>query len=309
MKISGQEIDEKIIAKIQELIDRDLKVSRGQLSRHICEELKWRSRNGRLQEVGCRKALVNLHRRGAIRLEDAKAFPVPRRVPGTARKLEFAAVPEVYGRLKDLQPVGIVLIESGDRAESGIWNELMGSYHYLGAGPLCGSQIRYLIRSEEQGWLGGLAFSAAAWKVQPRDEWIGWSNEGRQEHLEQIVNNSRFLILPHLHVPHLASHVLGLVLRRLRSDWKRRYGYEPALVETFVEAQRFKGTSYRAANFIDVGQTQGRGRQDRGNRKELPVKHIFVYEWNGEARQNLCAGDSGRAPAPLAAADWAENEF
>ena len=133
----------------------------------------------------------------------------------------------------------------------------MEQHHYLGAGPLCGSQIRYLIRTEKHGWLGGLSFSAAAWKVKPRDEWIGWSNEARQEQLNQIVNNSRFLILPGVYVPHLASHVLGIALRRLRSDWRGRYGYEPTLVETFIEVARFRGTCYRAANFVEGTRRRG----------------------------------------------------
>lgn len=205
----------------------------------------------------------------------------------------------------------LIRIDSSDHAESRIWNERMERHHYLGAGPLCGSQIRYLVRSRKHGWVGGLSFSAAAWKVKARDEWIGWSNDGRQQQLHQIVNNSRFLILPHLRVPHLASHVLGLALRRLRSDWRGRYGYEPTLVETFVEAERFRGTCYRAANFVEVGTTQGRGRQDRRNRRGVPVKRILMYAWSGQARQQLCETDIGKKAASSAETpkDWAEHEF
>jgi len=311
VNIGGQEIDEKIIARIQEMIDKDPALSRGQLSRRICEELRWRSRNGRLKEVSCRIALLKLHRRGAIRLPEVAPFPARRGESSKSGTAGCEGEAEVAGELKQLQPVEVIRIDSSDRVESGIWNELMEQYHYLGAGPLCGSQVRYLVRSPKHGWLGGLAFSAGAWKVKARDEWIGWSNEARQQQLNQIVNNSRFLILPHVRVPHLASHVLGLALRRLRSDWRGRYGYEPSLVETFIEAGRFAGTCYRAANFVEVGHTQGRGRQDRRNQRGLPVKRIFVYGWSGQARQQLCQMDAARkASGPVQAPkDWAENEF
>jgi len=311
MKINGQEIDEKIIGRIQGMIDEDPGLSRVQLSRRICEERKWRSRNGRLKEVSCRTGLLKLHRRGAIQLPEVAPFPARGRKTSKGIKAGCQAEPEVDGELKELQPVEVIRIDSRDSAESGIWNNLMEQYHYLGAGPLCGSQVRYLIRSRKYGWLGGLAFSAAAWKVKARDEWIGWSNEGRQEQLNQIVNNSRFLILPHVRVPHLASHVLGLALRRLRSDWRGRYGYEPSLVETFIEAGRFAGTCYRAANFVEVGNTQGRGRQDRRNQRGLPVKRILVYAWSGQTRQQLCRTDAARKGlAPVQAPKgWAENEF
>lgn len=307
MKIGGKEVDEKIITRIQQIIDEEPTRTRGQLSRCICEELKWRSRNGRLKEVSCRTVLLKLNRRGSIRLAQVASFPVGRK---QSRSQTTECVPEeVQAELTQLRPVEVIRIDSGDSVESRIWNELMDQHHYLGAGPLCGSQIRYLIRSEKRGWLGGLAFSAAAWKVQARDKWIGWSNEGRQQQLHQIVNNSRFLILPYLHVPHLASHALGIALRRLRSDWRSRYGYEPLLVETFIEAGRFEGTCYRAANFVEVGQTQGRGRQDRRNRRAVPVKRIFIYDWRGQARRQLCEADGGKKALPQEARDWAENEF
>jgi Domain of unknown function (DUF4338)/Transposase DNA-binding/Transposase Tn5 dimerisation domain len=309
VEIGGREIDAKIIAQIQEIIDSQPSISRGKLSRGICEKLDWRSRNGRLKEVSCRTALLKLHRRGAIRLPDASPFPVGRKEEGKGAARPAEA--ELHAELKQLQPVEVIRIDTSDSVESRLWNELMDDHHYLGAGPLCGSQIRYLIRSQRYGWLGGLAFSAAAWKVRARDEWIGWSNEARQQQLNQIVNNSRFLILPHLHVQHLASHVLGLALRRLRSDWRGRYGYEPSVVETFIEAGRFAGTCYRAANFAEVGQTQGRGRQDRHNQRTVAVKRILVYAWSEQARQQLCAADAARkcSTALQPGKDWAETEF
>jgi hypothetical protein len=312
VKIGGQEIDERVIGQIQGMIDEVPGLSRVQLSRRICEELKWRSRNGRLKEVSCRTVLLRMQRRGWIRLPEVAPFPARRRESGDRGGVGCQRELALAGELKEVQPVEVIRIDSSDSEKSGIWNELMEQYHYLGAGPLCGSQVRYLIRSRKHGWLGGLAFSAAAWKVKSRDEWIGWSHEARQQQLNQVVNNSRFLILPHVRVPHLASHALGLALRRLRSDWRGRYGYEPTLVETFIEAGRFAGTCYRAANFVEVGHTQGRGRQDRRNQRRLPIKRILMYAWSGQARQQLCQTDAMArkvsAPVPTAK-DWAENEF
>jgi hypothetical protein len=309
MKVGGQEVDEKIIARIQKAIDSQPDLSRVKLSRQICEELGWRARNGRLKEVSCRVVLGKLRRRGVIRLTEVAPFPAQRRK--VAKAAEVWTEVKIEGPLAKFQPIEIIRIDSSRSAESGIWNDLMEEHHYLGAGPLCGSQIRYLIRSANEGWLGGMAFSAAAWRVEARDEWIGWDAEGREQNLHQVVDNSRFLILPNVRVPHLASHVIGLVLRRLRSDWRGRYGYEPLLVETFVEAERFAGTCYRASNFVEVGQTKGRGRQDCRNLGGRPVKRVLMYEWSGQAREQLCKADRrSPRPAPTAVSkDWAEGEF
>lgn len=308
MKIGGQRIDDAVIARIRAIIEENPEARRGALSRRICEQLKWRSRNGRLREVSCRKVLAHLQRSGKIRLPAAIAFPAcPRRK--TELQVELQAVCD--GVLKDFQPIKLVAIDSGDRVASKTWNDLLDRYHYLGSGPLCGAQLRYMIHSEAHGWIGGLAFSAAAWRVQARDRWIGWSDEIRETNLSRVVANSRFLILPHWRVPHLASHVLGLAMKRLRRDWRQRYGYEPVLVETFIDKERFEGTCYRAANWIEVGETQGRGRQDVSHRRTGSIKRIFVYALDAHARQRLCEGTV--APKLTVrqseAKDWAETEF
>jgi Domain of unknown function (DUF4338)/Transposase DNA-binding/Transposase Tn5 dimerisation domain len=308
VKVGGQEIDGKIIARIQETIDSQPGLSRVKLSRQICEQLKWQSPNGRLKEVSCRVALLKLYRRGAIRLPEVAPFPAH---PKRSEAAVVGTEPEVHQPLKELQPVELIRIDSPETTESRLWKDLMGRYHYLGAGPLCGSQIRYLIGSPKQGWLGGLAFSAAAWRVQARDAWIGWDPEAREQKLNQVVDNSRFLILPQVRVAHLASHVLGLALRRLRADWRQRYGYEPLLVETFIEAERFAGTCYRASNFVEVGKTQGRGRQDWHNQRSLAIKRVLLYAWSEQARSQLCQVEAPRRRAAAAggAKDWAEGEF
>jgi hypothetical protein len=174
--------------------------------------------------------------------------------------------------------------------------------------------MRYLIRSSRYGWLGGLAFSAAAWRVEARDHWIGWSERARRENLGKIVCNSRFLILPQVKVPHLASHILSLCAKVVAQDWIERYGVEPVLLESFVERNRFRGTCYRAANWQHVGSTSGRGRQDRERRFSVPVKDIYVYPLSKNAREVLCC-EEGRVEVNSAptgrkeVADWAEEEF
>lgn len=309
MRASGREFSHEDIIAIQQVIDRGASESRRALSRQICEQLDWRSRDGRLKDMSCRVALLKLERGGKIQLPPARRFPAQR----TRRPIKADEEPtqQTRCRLEKLQPIELVVVGRGDRAYSKIWNELMERYHPLEAARLCGAQLRYLIRGGGE-WLGGLAFSAAAWRLQARDEWIGWDEAARQQNLHRVVANSRFLILPHVHVPHLASHVLGLVMRRLQQDWTKRYGYELLLVETFVDTQHYRGTSYRAANWIEIGRTQGRGRQDRNHNHQSSVKQIFVYALQAEARQRLC---QGAIPSPVKtrpetpAADWAEHEF
>lgn len=156
-----------------------------------------------------------------------------------------------------------------------------------------------------------MAFSAAAWQVSARDQWIGWSREARQKNLSRVVNNSRFLILPWVRVSHLASHVLALAVRRLAGDWQARYGYEPVLLETFVEKGRFRGTSYRAANWVHVGSSAGRGRQDRRNEAAVSVKDIYVYPLAARAREQLCEGatPAKAGKSRLKTEKWVEAEF
>jgi Domain of unknown function (DUF4338)/Transposase DNA-binding/Transposase Tn5 dimerisation domain len=311
VKVGGQPIDDKIIARIQQVIDRNPKLSRTGLSRRICEDLKWRSRNGRLKEMSCRVVLLKLRQRGAIRLPEAGDFPVGRRQQRRLPGCQIEESAEVVGPLKNIQPVELVLVGSADSEQSRLWNKLMDRHHELGSGPLVGAQLRYLIRSSSHGWLGGLSFSAAAWRLKARDEWIGWSGEAREQNLHRVVNNSRFLISPHVHVAHLASHVLGQAVRQLAEDWRHRYGYEPLLVETFVDQQRFKGTCYRAGNWSQIGETRGRGRQDRQHRQASSVKWVFVYALDTEARRKLCEAElEPRSQTDRASPqDWAETEF
>lgn len=310
MRISGLEFSDELVGRIQQVVQSEPEVSRSALSRRICEWQGWRSANGQLRQMSCRVALLKLERQNAIRL------PASRGRPSVRRPVRRAAAPCRRRRYKlsELQPIELVRVGSADSQVSRIWNELMERHHPLGAGPLCGQQLRYLIRSPELGWLGGLAFSAAAWQLKARDGWIGWSVAARRQNLNRVIANSRFLIRPELDVPHLASHVLKLALGRVVGDWQQRYGCEPVLVETFVETGRFRGTCYQAANWIPVGQSAGRGRQDRHNRGGQAVKEIYLYPLHRRARRLLTTAPTPPQPsAPvrsmLPAADWAEEEF
>jgi hypothetical protein len=305
--ICGQEFSPEILERIQQTVDSEAGLSRGALSRRVCEWLNWRTVLGKLKAVSCRVALLKLHRQGLIQLPAAVRFPAPQRLGAQAAPMEPEPEPEpVKQPLAELQPLALIRVGSADSQASQIWNELMSRHHYLGSGPLCGAQLRYLIRSGQGEWLGGLAFSAAAWQLEARDRWIGWNRETRRQNLHLVVANSRFLILPQRRVPNLASQVLGLALRQVGADWKQRYGYEPVLVETFVEPERFAGTCYRAANWVMVGVTEGRGRQDATHAHPVAVKQVWVYPLQSQARQRLGGGEPAPVPPPQ---DWAEQEF
>ena len=288
-------------------------LTRSALSREVCHWLQWLGPDGRPKEVSCRVALLRLARGGHIELPAAQEV--------SFASAASAAQPEVCGVSiqTSLAQLGRVWLEPVDAAQAELsrtWWSLVRSHHPLGAQALCGAQLRYLIRCEA-GVLGALSFSAAAWRLGARDQWIGWDDTARRKGLAQVVANSRFLILPGVRVPNLASHVLSLALRRLPADWHARYGLSPVLVETFVDPTHYRGTSYRAANWTALGQTQGRGRQDRTHQAQGTAKDIWVYPLHKRWQDILCgAGGDPQKPAPPLPApprpapqDWAQHEF
>ena len=280
-------------------------ITRSELSRAVCEWLQWKGVDGRPKEVSCRIKLLKLHRAGIVKLpESAKPANFMRAAEGRREKILWA---EEDCSLEKIGQIELVAIESGDKTKSRLWNSMMEEHHYLGSGPLCGKQMRYLIRGGDK-WLGGLSFSSSAWRLRARDQWIGWDDETRIEKLDKVVCNSRFLILPGVKISNLASHVLGLSAGRLPEDWQKRYGYAPVLLESFVEEGRFRGTCYRAANWLHLGSTKGRGRQDRYHESSAPVKHVYVLPLVKDIRQALCSGREGSLKAKEPE-DWAEEEF
>ena len=219
--------------------------------------------------------------------------------------------------LEEAGPLELVRVGSRFSSHYRIWRQLLEQHHYLGSGPLAGHQLRYLVKGSG-GWLGALAFSAAALQLKDRDQWIGWSSEARRENLPYVINNSRFLIVPGLEIAGLASAALALATRQVGADWLEQFGYRPVLAETFVDLARYRGVCYLAANWKPIGLTQGRGRQDRTWQRALSKKLVLVYPLAEDFRQKLCALPEQRRlaakPAPPAPpvrppGDWAEEEF
>lgn len=304
MLVAGREFSEQIIERIRLRVREDPSVTRTGLSREVCSWLDWRAVDGRPKQMSCRVALLTLARRGIIELPQSRGAVAARRADDQGEWFW----PQVRQSLAELGRVWLTPVDSTQPQLSQQWWAMMRTHHPLGAGPLCGAQLRYLIVSEA-GVLGGLSFSAPAWRLAARDQWIGWDDASRQAGLAKVVGNSRFLILPTVNVPHLASHVLSRALSRLAADWHARYGVRPVLVETFVDSTRYRGTCYRAANWIKLGHSRGRGRQDRTHAAAGAPKDIWVYPLHAQWRASLCTG-SQTPPSPQApAADWAAQEF
>ena len=296
---------------IRRLLSHDEYQYRSTFADAVCEHFGFHDARGRVQRSGCIKALRELERLGHFALPapsamGAKGAKSPRRLGKPVE--DPHDVPEQAGEVR-----GLCLIKVDTLDLMRLWNEMMLCEHPQGAGPLVGAQMRYLI-SSEHGWLGGLGFGAAAIQLADRDRWIGWNAAKRREHLHRVVGMSRFLIRASVRCHNLASCVLGMVMRRIDLDFQAQYGYRPWLIESFVETERFAGTSYQAANWIEIGKTKGRGRQDQGHRNAKTVKAIYVYPLEADFRARL----GGVEPVVAGALDlgeglegegWAEQEF
>ena len=256
-----------------------------EIARTVCELLEWKRPSGGLKNHECRQLLERLQAEGFLQLPDLRKLggQGPRRADVSAAGCEPATI---ECAASECEPLELALVEGP--AESRRWREQMERYHYLGCRVPFGAHLRYWVRNRERE-LACLLFTSPAWKMQARDEWIGWSDEQRRHNLQAIVNNGRFLILPWVRVKGLASRILALSARQMSGDWETRYGYRPLLLETLVDAKRFRGTCYRAANWIRVGQTTGRGRMDREHKAHgQSVKDIYVYPLVRDFRQRLC---------------------
>jgi hypothetical protein len=297
------------IESVRRHLEEENVSSRIELAELVCEEFGFQDPRGENQWGGCLKALRELEARGEFQLPPQrreKVRPAPRRLDQPVAEPE--AVPGEVGEIGGLE---LILVEQ--ESQMRIWNELMIGEHPQGAGPLVGRQVRYLVRSEH-GWLGGFGFAAPALQLAGRDRWIGWDAEQRRAHLHGVVCLSRFLIRPRVECRNLASRLLSMSLERLMEDFQKRYHYRPWLVESFVDASRFSGACYRAANWILVGQTQGRGRQDRFSKREKTIKDIYVYPLEKDFRARLDLPE-GAGLGPLGVAEgldgrnWAKQEF
>jgi len=297
------------IESVSRLLEEDACFSRTALADAVCEQFGFQDPGGHNQLGGCLKALRELEAKGWFQLPPPQrehGGPAPRRLSRPVA--EPGAVPDEVGGVGGL---ALIVVEHDEQMR--IWNELLIREHPQGAGPLVGRQVRYLVGSDH-GWLGAFGVAAPALQLEDRDRWIGWDGEQRRAHLHGVVGLSRFLIRPSVKCRNLASRLLSLSLQRLAEDFQGRYHYRPWLVESFVDTSRFSGASYRAANWILVGQTKGRGRQDRFSKQEKTIKDIYVYPLEKDFRTRLGLAE-GAGLGPLGPADgmdnhtWAEQEF
>jgi hypothetical protein len=297
------------VEHIHNLINAADNIKRTTLADKLCEDFSFFDPRGDKQRAGCLKALRDMEKVGLFVLPQSSHIPGKR----SPRRLE-SPVPEaqrVPGEAGEIRGLRLIIVNT--EAHMRIWNELMIQDHPRGAGLLVGRQIRYLVGSDH-GWLGGLSFSSAALQLEARDRWIGWDVDVRRDNLHYVVNMSRFLIRSTIFCRNLASKLLGMTIRKLPQDFEIRYGYRPLLVESFVDTKNFDGTCYRAANWQWIGQTKGRGRQDRFMKNPETVKAIYVYPLEKDFRLRLgLPADSGLGALDISSGldgkNWSENEF
>ncbi len=279
--VQGRELCPKDVQSIRDLIAARPKGTRWTLSRELCEQWDWRTLTGLLKDMSCRNLLNKLDEKGLITLPPKGRRPLK----GQQAVVEITRDP-ICARLDELTPLQVTLAVARS-SDTRLLHQLLASHHYLGFRTNVGETIGYLVRDRRDRVVACAIFGAAAWKTAPRDAFIGWDADLRAKRLAGVVNNNRYLILPWVEVPHLASHVLGLIARRIRNDWMGKYGHPVALLETFVDRSRFRGTCYRAANWQCVGQTQGRSRQDRYSNMSVPIKDIYLYPLSPKFREEL----------------------
>lgn len=252
--------------------------SRHAHAKQVCEHLGWRKPDGKIKLVSAKVAMVRMHDDGLIELPAKQRMHNAPQTPPDLTKLPQTDPPtdntSLPHRLDQVRPLRFEIITAGPK--SPIWNSYIQRYHYLGHARLPGAQMRYLIYSCTDEPLALLGFGASAWSTAPRDQFIGWDADARQRNLPLVVNNARFLILPWIRINNLASHILSQCEKQIADHWHNRYAIRPVLLETFCQQPRFCGTCYKAANWIKVGQTKGRGKKDRFNEYALPIKDIWL---------------------------------
>lgn len=285
----GRSMSEEDIQTITSLMAQDPTLHRTALSRRLCELWQWRKPNGELKDMTARVALLRMAADGLI------VLPTSRLPPGR-RRPTFDATPAsdpgmaIEVPVHALEALSLRLVVG--KQQSRLWNEFVARYHYLGYAPMSGSQLRYNVFAGEQ-LVACISFGASAWKLKERERFIGWSEIERQSNLQLVVNNARFLILPWVHCKGLASKILSKVARQLPKDWMARYGFAPVLLETFVEFERHKGTCYKAANWIVVGRTAGRGKKSTSHKQLIPIKDIWLYPLRRNWQAILCSAVDG----------------
>ena len=287
MVVQGRELSAGDIGQMQGLLAEHPDWCRSRLSEELCRLWNWRNATGRLKDMAARTLLLKLERSGHIQL------PPRQRPSSNGFRNRFVpvvapATEPIHGVLRDLQPLSVSVV-APVLADMSLFNGLLAGHHYLGHRNTVGENMRYLVRDRMGRPVACALFGSAAWKCADRDAYICWDRVTRERNLQRLTNNTRFLILPWVAIPHLASHVLGLIARRIRADWQAKYGHPVHALETFVDRERFQGTCYRAANWLRLGATQGRTRNDREHSIRAAVKDIYIYPLVADFRQRLCA--------------------
>jgi Druantia protein DruA len=285
--IQGRRVNQEDLSQIRTWLAEHPSWHRTRLSRELCGLWGWRSEAGQLKDMACRTLLLKLQDRGWIDLPARQRASV-----NGLRNRSPVEVPHedspLHTSLEAVQPLRVDRVTPGT-PEARLFQFLLHRYHYLSHRNCVGENLKYLVSDRHGRPLACLLFGSAAWKCRPRDAFIGWSKLAQQQGLRFLTNNTRFLILPWVQVPHLASHILSLITRRLSADWQDQYGHPIHLVETFVERGRFSGTCYRAAGWIPVGTTTGRGRNAPGMAAQGPLKEVLLKPLGATFRQQLCA--------------------
>jgi hypothetical protein len=289
----GRVVQPAEISWLQSWIDEHPSWSRYRLACELCKLWQWTTPTDKLKDFAARSFLIKLMARGLITLPPVRIEK--QRVHGYTRPIstaifELPQPPSIASSLAELTPLSLIIPESGSPEEQ-LCHHYLATHHYLGFQRTVGENMHYVVRDCHGRHLACLLFGAAAWKTKPRDQHIGWTETMRTQRLSGVANNTRFLILPWVRVPHLASHLLSIIMKRISTDWHHKYGHPLHLIETFVERDRFRGTCYRAANWLLVGQTKGRSRQDRYASMSVPIKDIYLYPLTPRFREFLCHED------------------
>ncbi len=285
--IQGRRLSAQDLVEIRTLRTEHPCWHRTRLSRELCERWGWRNEAGQLKDMACRSLLLTLQERGWIELPARQRASVN----GLRNRRSVAVAHDASPwptSLEALRPLRVQSVTAGS-PPGRLFQGLLQRYHYLGHRNCVGENLKYLVSDRQGRPLACLLFGSAAWRCQPRDACIGWSEPARSRGLRLLTNNTRFLILPWVRAPRLASHLWRVIFRRLSGDWQAKYGHPIYLVETFVQRDRFSGTCYRAAGWISVGRTTGRGRNAPGLSPQGPIKEVFLKPLGADFRQRLGA--------------------
>jgi len=292
--INGRYFSQQELDEVRDIIRMFPNISHWELIQTICENLEWKTTTGSYKIDSCQQLLAKIEAQEDILIPQKKRNRPAQTTPKTitfSNRTDRGQ--EIETALSAIEPIQLKAVK--DKEERSLWNEYIERYHQKGYKNPFGASQRYFIMArvgQEEQIMGCLLFSASAWALKPRDQWIGWTQEDRSQRLHLIVNNTRFLIFPWIKVKNLASKTLSMAVKQIRKDWQERYNYQPVLLETFVDTEHYLGTCYKAANWIQLAETAGRGRMDRYKKRALSKKQIYVYPLISDFRNYLKGADN-----------------